>query len=308
VRAARGQKGLAKAPEVVVVDDGSTDGTGEEAAAAGARVVRQENQGPAAARNAGWRASTGASILFTDSDCLACEDWAARLLPMLDEPGVGAAGGSYGMANRGSLLASCIQEEIAMRHRRMSREVRFLGSFNLAIRRRVLEEVGGFDPAYRRASGEDNDLSYRIRKRGYRLLFDREARVRHVHPERLARYLAEQARHGYWRMRLYRVHPERMRGDDYSGPLDFVEPPAAALFLLAIPFARVPAARWAGGGLLLVLVLAALAPTIAIARAGGARHLVFLPVRIARSFARGAGMAAGIAAFWLASPLRRERR
>jgi hypothetical protein len=108
-------------------------------------------------------------------------------------------------------------------------------------------------------------------------------------------------------MKLYRVHPERMRGDDYSGPLDFVEPPAAALFLLALPFGRIPAARWAAGGLLLLLVLAALAPTVEIARAAGARHLVFLPVRVARSFARALGMAAGIAAFWVAAPLRKER-
>ncbi|MFH1681440.1 MAG: glycosyltransferase [Candidatus Eisenbacteria bacterium] len=306
VRAALGQKGIGGAPEVIVVDDGSKDRTAERASEAGARVVRQENRGPAAARNAGWRASSGRAVLFTDADCLACHDWASRLLRLLEAENAGAAGGSYGIANPGSLLARCVQEEIALRHRRMRGEVRFLGSFNLAVRRSVLEETGGFDESYRRASGEDNDLSYRIRKRGYRLLFDPEARVRHVHPERLARYLFEQARHGYWRMKLYRDHPEQARGDDYSGFIDFLEPPAAVALLLLLPLLAVRAAALAGGAALLFLLLAALAPALRMARRGGVPLLVFFPVRFARSFARGAGMAAGVWSFWIAGAARGE--
>jgi glycosyltransferase involved in cell wall biosynthesis len=54
--------------EIVVVDDGSRDGTGSVAARAGARVVRQRNRGPAAARNLGIRATTGRWIAFLDAD------------------------------------------------------------------------------------------------------------------------------------------------------------------------------------------------------------------------------------------------
>jgi glycosyltransferase involved in cell wall biosynthesis len=308
IGAIRAQTGLGQEPEAIVVDDGSEDRTAEEASRAGARVLRQANRGPAAARNAGWRAAAGEIVFFTDSDCLPCRDWMVRLLPSFADAGVGAAGGSYTIGNPRSLLARCVQEEIALRHKRMKGEVRFLGSFNLAVRREVLEETGGFDPAYRRASGEDNDLSYRIRKRGYRLLFDPLACVEHLHPERLARYLSEQARHGYWRMKLYRDHPERMRGDDYSSGVDFLEPPAAALLLLLAPFARASLAAAALSTLLLFLVLAALVPAVRMAAGGGLALLAFFPVRFARSFARGAGMAAGIGRFWILAPLGGDRR
>ncbi|MBN1826787.1 MAG: glycosyltransferase [Candidatus Eisenbacteria bacterium] len=300
VRAAGGQRGLRGETEVIVVDDGSSDGTAVEAADAGARVIRQENSGPAAARNRGWREAAGDPIFFTDSDCYPAPDWAARLSALLREEGAGAAGGSYDAANGDSLLAACVQEEIALRHRRMGREVRFLGSYNLAVPRRVLEETGGFDESYRRASGEDNDLSYRIRETGRRLLFDPEARVAHEHPERLGRYLKEQARHGYWRMKLYREHPEKMSGDDYSGFADFIEPPSALLALASIPFlawgpARLLFALSAG-----TLLLTAALPTAAILRRkGDPRLAAFLPVRFLRSFARGIGMSAGVARFWI---------
>ncbi|RPJ47786.1 MAG: glycosyltransferase, partial [Candidatus Latescibacterota bacterium] len=305
---ALGQTALAAPPEVIVVDDGSSDRTADAATLAGARVVRRPNGGPAAARNSGWREATGEMVFFTDSDCYASEDCTSRLARLLRDPRAGAAGGSYAAANPDAFLARAVQEEIALRHRKMKREVRFLGSFNLAVRRSVLEEVGGFDEQYRRASGEDNDLSYRIRKRGYRLLFDPEARVGHLHPEKTGRYLAEQARHGYWRMRLYRDHPERMRGDDYSGPIDFLEPPAAVGALLLAPFAGAPWAAIACGGLLLFLALAALGAAAAMARRGGLPLLAFAPVRFARSFARGAGMTAGFWSFWIAPAIRGERR
>ncbi|MFH1279701.1 MAG: glycosyltransferase [Candidatus Eisenbacteria bacterium] len=307
VAAALGQEGVGGSIEVIVVDDGSTDETGEAAGGAGARVVRQENGGPAAARNRGWREAAGEWVFFTDSDCVPRPDWVARLLPALREKNVGAAGGTYDAANPDSFLAACVQEEIALRHLRMPREVRFLGSFNLAVPRRVLEETGGFDEEYRRASGEDNDLSYRIRKRGYRLIFDREARVAHRHPEKIGRYLKEQTRHGYWRMKLYREHPERMGGDDYSGAADFIEPPAAALFLLLLPLSRLPVVGSALLALFLLLFAAALTPTVVMVRRGGGRFAGFLPVKMARAFARGAGMAVGIVRFWIV-PLRRGGR
>ena len=264
-----------------------------------------KNSGPAAARNRGWRESEGEWVLFTDSDCFPEREWVERLVRLLEPADAGAAGGSYSAANGENVLAACIQDEIAHRHRRMRRQVRFLGSFNLAVKRAVLEETGGFDVAYRHASGEDNDFSYRVRKAGHNLLFDREARVAHVHPERLGRYLKEQARHGYWRMKLYRDHPERMSGDDYSGPADFLEPPVALALLGLLPLASVPLVPPLIRISLLFLLFAAGWPAAQMARKKGARYLYFFPVRFLRSFARAIGMAAGVWHFWI---LRAGRR
>lgn len=311
VRAARKQSGAGRFDlfEVLVVDDGSTDSTADLAKEAGARVIRQENRGPAAARNAGWRAARGDWVFFTDSDCYAGEDWVEKLAPLLDEEKTGAAGGSYDIANPRSPLARCIHEEILFRHRKMGREVRFLGSFNLASSKEVLDQVGGFEDSYRDASGEDNDFSYRIRRAGYRLLFDKDARVAHVHPENPVRYMREQARHGYWRMKLYREHPERMGGDDYSGVTDFLEPPLAVLVLLLLPFLSLKPFFVAAGVLLFVLLTSSLVAALRVVVGGGeGTALLIWPLRFVRAFARGIGMTAGIVRFWVApEPAGRKR-
>jgi glycosyltransferase involved in cell wall biosynthesis len=216
--------------EVVVVDDGSVDDTAKIAQSAGAIVIKQENAGPAAARNRGWKSATGQVICFTDSDCVPMSGWLENLLDGFRDRQVGAVAGSYEIANTGSWLAHWVHQEIMERHKRMPPFVRAFGSYNVAIPRYMLEATGGFDPKYRQASGEDNDLSYRIIKKGWRIAFRPQAKVAHHHPERVWKYLLEQYRHGFWRAKLYQDHPDMLRGDDYTRLRDRLEP----IFVLGI--------------------------------------------------------------------------
>ena len=210
--------------ELIVVDDGSTDDTAAIAEAAGATVIRQQNAGPAAARNRGWQSATGTFLCFTDSDCIPIAGWLENLLDGFTDSHVGAVAGSYEIANPSSWLARWVQQEIMERHKRMLPFIRAFGSYNVAIPRHVLQATGGFDPVYRRASGEDNDLSYRIIKKGWRIAFRPQARVSHYHPEKLWQYLMEQYRHGFWRAKLYKNHPDMVGGDDYTRLRDRLEP------------------------------------------------------------------------------------
>ena len=210
--------------EVIVVDDGSNDDTVKVAESAGAMVIRQQNAGPAAARNRGWKTATGQFICFTDSDCIPAADWMENLLDGFTDSQVGAVAGSYEIANPRSSLARWVQQEIRERHKRMGSFVRAFGSYNVAIPRYVLQATGGFDPVYRRASGEDNDLSYRIIKEGWRIAFRPQAKVSHYHPDKLWTYLKEQYRHGFWRAKLYLDHPDMVGGDDYTRLRDRLEP------------------------------------------------------------------------------------
>jgi len=225
------------ATEVIVVDDGSTDGTGDRARELdGVRVIRQANAGPAAARNRGAAEARGVILAYTDADCVPRADWVTRLAEGFAE-GVGAVGGTYGIANPECLLARLIHQEIRMRHARFGEDVDFLGSFNVAYRAEAFEVVQGFDTAYRAASGEDNDLSYRLRGRGFRLRFVPGAVVDHFHPVALEPYLLAQMRHGYWRMKLYARHPRRARtGDDYAGRAALWAPPVAVALLALFVF------------------------------------------------------------------------
>lgn len=294
--------------EVIVVDDGSTDATPEIARSYPARYLRQENAGPAAARNRGAREARGEIMAFTDADCVPRPDWIEALLREFDE-GVAGVGGTYGIANPENLLAAVVHEEIAWRHARFGREVDFLGSFNVAYRKSAFEAVGGFDESFTQASAEDNDLAYRLVDAGGVLRFTPKAVVDHYHPERLWPYLRTQFRHGYWRVKLYRKHPGRARrGDHYAGAVDLVAPGLSiALGCLAaallVGFSLVWAqsrpvygylAAVAGIFSLVYLLLRLPTPVRMVLKARRPAFMLFLFVVIARDVARGLGMLAGL--------------
>ena len=291
--------------EVVVVDDGSDDNTAIIAESAGATVIRQENAGPAAARNQGWRSATGQVICFIDSDCVPTAGWLENLLDGFSDGKVGAVAGSYEIANASSWLAQWVHQEIIERHKRMPPFVRAFGSYNVAIPRYVLEATGGFDPKYRRASGEDNDLSYRIIKKGWRIAFRPQAKVAHYHPERVWKYLMEQYRHGFWRAKLYQEHPDMLRGDDYTRLRDRLEP-ILVLAILACTLLTTFGIIGSDWPLLVFLgVYAAIHLSWPISwwlgegRIGG---FPFAAVTFLRGFARTAGLCMGIFQFAFKKP------
>jgi cellulose synthase/poly-beta-1,6-N-acetylglucosamine synthase-like glycosyltransferase len=288
------------AVEVIIIDDGSTDDTGKIVRQYPVRYARQENSGPAAARNTGWKQAHGEIICFTDSDCVPEPTWVSKLVSMLADERVGGAGGSYSIRNPQNLLAACVHEEITQRHLCIPRQVDYLGGFNVCYRRTVLEAVGGFDQGYRTASAEDNDLSYRVKKQGYELLFDADARVAHLYPTRLIRYLRRQAEHGYWTMRLYRTHPDMATGDAYARLVDHIEPPLFLITIGLIPLGFIRPVLYVllglgGANLALQFPMA----VSIVRRTGVVKYLALVPITFLRGFARAIGMLAGIVRFWL---------
>lgn len=174
--------------EVLVVDDGSTDGTAGVAKAEGVRVVRLEpSVGLAAARNAGVHAARAELIAFTDDDCEADFQWLEAILAALSDPEVAGAGGRVvpRCANRfllgyfeahnpltplgAELLDARLSRRLALYLRRTffgepepsaGEQLYSVVGANMAFRRSVLERLGGFDEAFS-FGGEEEDLCRR---------------------------------------------------------------------------------------------------------------------------------------------------
>jgi glycosyltransferase involved in cell wall biosynthesis len=277
--------------EIILVDDGSHEPI-EDLSTHGVRLLHQRNAGPAKARNTGWHVSSCDIVCFTDADCVPEPGWVSKLCAHYISEDIAGVGGSYDIVNPQSLLASCIHQEILYRHSRMPKDADFLGSFNVSYRRSVLEDVGGFDESFRRASGEDNELAYRIKKKGYRLVFDQNIKVGHHHPTHLFKYLTSQFWHGYWRVYLYMRHPDMVRGDSYAGLLDFIQPPLLLITLCLFPFMFLPGVvLWntifIAAGLLLQFPLA-----IGVVRyTRKSIYFCLAGITFLRAYARGLGMA-----------------
>jgi glycosyltransferase involved in cell wall biosynthesis len=183
--------------EVVIVDDGSTDSTESVPGRVRhprLRYLRKENGGPASARNVGIRNSSGASVAFTDDDCLPTPGWVESLATRLQQepPDVAGVGGRVLPLRRGLIARYSTFHRILEPPPSCS----YLVTANCMYRREALEEVVGFDEAIRRPGGEDPELSFRVRAHGYRLVFEPTAVVRHEYRENLLDFVRTFYRYG----------------------------------------------------------------------------------------------------------------
>lgn len=200
--------------EVIVVDDGSTDGTWQLLTGIRMsfplRAFWQRNQGPAVARNVAINAAAGDVIVTLDDDVIAAPDLLRRHLEAQAAEGDIAAFGTMAMA-KGSRLSPWAAWESAMLYKqyeamlqgRWTPTPRQFYTANASVRRNDLLAAGLFDPSFRRA--EDVELAYRLHDRGLTFRFLPDAIVYHQPNRSYASWCRMAWQYGHYDIIMWRT-------------------------------------------------------------------------------------------------------
>jgi glycosyltransferase involved in cell wall biosynthesis len=196
--------------EVVVVDDGSTDATGELARAYPVRVIGTANEGLSSARNTGLAAADGEIVAYLDSDAYPDPHWLRYLAHTFSTTDVVAVGGPNLPPPGDGTIAECVARSPGgPAHVLLSDSVaEHVPGCNLAVRASALREIGGFAPRFRTA-GDDVDVCWRLQDRGGTLGFDPAAVVWHHRRNSIRAYVRQQRGYGRAEALLEDKWPER---------------------------------------------------------------------------------------------------
>ena len=231
--------------EIILVDDGSTDatariakrvqwgessgepnapGSSTEAVSQGSSprhstfggdgskfiyLRHEKNLGLSVARNTGIAAATGEIVAFTDADCRADEDWLYYLVAdLLDRDFAGIGGPNLLPPDDSHVAAAVMASPGGPAHVMLTdRQAEHIPGCNMAFFKDVLQEIGGFDPAFQRA-GDDVDVCWRLQQAGYKIGFSPAAFVWHYRRSTVGAYLKQQQGYGEAEALLVQKHPE----------------------------------------------------------------------------------------------------
>lgn len=197
--------------EVILVDDGSKDNTPQIAADyPEVKYIRQTNHGLSYARNVGAEHSGGEIVAYTDADCVADEDWLRCLMQAMRDQAVPAIGGPNITPHSDGWSALCVASSPGNPSHVMfdDRYAEHIPGCNMAFRRNVLHELGGFDAQFR-AAGDDVDFCWRILDHGGAIGYAPGAFVWHHRRETVKAYLKQQIGYGRAEAILHFMHPHR---------------------------------------------------------------------------------------------------
>ena len=219
--------------EILIADDAACDETRREVESWATRITACGHtlryipvtgmHGPAAARNAGWRAAFGTIIAFTDDDCLPTPGWLRAGIAAFTDGVVGVSGKLVIPLCHAPTDYECNAAQLAT--------AEFVTA-NCFYRRDCLDAIGGFDERFTAAWREDSDLIFRLMERycrrgdheghpdgvGEPFIYAPEAVV--VHPIRPAQWgiSLKQQRKSMFNALLYKKHPELYHQKIQSSP------------------------------------------------------------------------------------------
>lgn len=199
--------------EVIVIDDGSDNPLDKVVVrfedSLNVRLIRQENAGPAAARNHAAEYAKGKYLAFTDDDCKPAKNWLQALEKCFTENPDCIVGGRTVNALEDNPFSTTSQNIISMgyaHYNAIPDQARFFASNNMVIPLKGFQELGGFDQSFR--TSEDREFCDRWLHHGYKMTYAPEVVIYHAHPMTLRSFWKQHFSYGQG---AFRFHQERAK-------------------------------------------------------------------------------------------------
>ncbi|MBT1097533.1 glycosyltransferase [Streptomyces sp. Tu102] len=227
--------------EIIVIDDGSSDGTARIVEAMGlpnVRVIRQLNGGKPSALNRGLANARYDLIVMMDGDTVFEPATVRELVQPFADPRVGAVAGNAKVGNKDTLIGAWQHIEYVMGFnldRRMYDVLQCMPTIPGAVgafRRSALERVGGMSDD---TLAEDTDITMAIHRDGWRVVYEEKARAWTEAPESVQQLWSQRYRWSYGTMQAIWKHRKALVEKGPSGRFGRVGLPLVSLFMVLAP-------------------------------------------------------------------------